>query len=107
MDAVTAVPAGSASPSLREGAGSATSEVSPWRRLGVRVRPHVVALLGYLGLTAAIYWPLVIHPTGRVLADSNDGAFYLWDLWSFPREVLHGHNPFHTAAVFHPLGANL
>lgn len=64
-------------------------------------------LLGYLALTGAVYWPVLTNPRSRILADSGDGTFFLWNLWWLPRTVFGGDNPFHTGAVFHPLGANL
>lgn len=76
-----------------------------WRR--VVASPHTVATIGFLALTAAVYWPVVANLSTRILADAGDGSFFLWNMWSFPRRLLGGHNPFHTGAVFHPLGANL
>jgi hypothetical protein len=76
-----------------------------WRR--VVASPHTRATVGFLALTTAVYWPVVAHLSTRILADAGDGAFFLWNMWSFPRRLLEGHNPFHSPAVFHPLGANL
>ena len=70
-------------------------------------RACLAPLAGYVALTTAVYWPIVIHPRSRVLADPGDGAFYLWEMWWFPRALLEGLNPFHTDALFHPLGAEL
>ena len=106
MDALTEVPVGPVPPSSADDPGRRPRS-SWWRRLGLSIRPHVVALLGFAGVTCAVYWPIVLHPRSRILADGGDGALYLWNMWWFPRAVLHGHNPFHTGAVFHPLGANL
>ena len=69
--------------------------------------PHTWSTAGFLALTAVVYRPVVAHPSTRILADGGDGAFFLWNMWSLPRALLAGHNPFHTQAVFHPLGANL
>ncbi len=77
------------------------------RRVALRMRAHLLPLLGYVALTGIVYWPVVVHPRSRILADTGDGAFFMWNLWSLPRSVLSGENPFHTGAVFHPLGANL
>jgi hypothetical protein len=66
-----------------------------------------MALMGYVALTGAVYWPIVANPRSRILADSGDGTFFLWNFWWLPRTVFQGENPFHTGAVFHPLGANL
>jgi hypothetical protein len=68
---------------------------------------RLAPLTGYVALTMAVYWPVVADPRSRILADKGDGAFYLWEMWWFPRALLQGRNPFHTDAVFHPLGADL
>jgi hypothetical protein len=73
----------------------------------VVISPHAWASVGFVALTTAVYWPVVAHVSTRILADSGDGAFFLWNMWAFPRRVLGVDNPFYTQAVFHPLGANL
>jgi hypothetical protein len=87
----------------QRGGGGRVAEVS---RRAAR-SPHTLATAGFLALTVAVYWPVIAHFSTRILADAGDGAFYLWNQWSFPRRVLGGHNPFHTGGVFHPLGADL
>lgn len=67
---------------------------------------HLRATAGFVALTVAVYWPVVAHPSTRILADGGDGAFFLWNMWAWPTALLHGHSPFHTGAVFHPLGAH-
>jgi hypothetical protein len=106
MDALTEAPVGPAT-------GSPTEEPDGDRSRFRLPRPvsaaqaHLVSLLAYVALTGVAYWPVVGHLRSRILADSGDGAFYLWDMWWFPRALLHGQNPFHTDSVLHPLGANL
>src|SRR5688572_27924049 len=69
--------------------------------------PHPWATAGFLALTTAGYWPVVADLSTRILADGGDGAFFLWNMWAWPRALLDGQNPFHTEAIFHPLGANM
>jgi hypothetical protein len=76
-------------------------------RGAVRAWSRLAPLAGYVALTMAVYWPVVANPRSRVLGDSGDGAFYLWEMWWLPRDVLHGRNPFHADALFHPFGADL
>src|SRR5437867_3723906 len=70
----------------------------PLTRIAGRIvrAPHTRATAGFLALTTAVYWPVVAHVRTRILADSGDGSFFLWDMWSLPRALLGGHNPFHT-----------
>ena len=103
MDTVRESPAEPATSSTAE----AASPPAPRRPLALRLRRHLLPLLGYVALTGTVYWPVVADMRSRVLADPGDGAFYLWNLWWLPRTVLHGRNLFHTDAVFHPLGAKL
>src|SRR6266542_4281614 len=69
-------------------------------------RPHGPALVGYAVLTAVMFWPVVGHFRTRILSDGGDGAAYLWNLWSLPRALLGGHNPFDTKDMFFPVGAH-
>ena len=107
MDALTEAPAGRASPSPPAERVAGAEPRSRSRRLALAIRLHLLPLVGYIALAAAVYWPVVRHPRSEMLADGGDGAFYVWDLWWFPRAVLHGHNPFRTAGIFYPFGAPL
>jgi len=69
-------------------------------------RSHGPALAGFVLLTAIMFWPVVGHFRTRILSDSGDGAAYLWNLWSLPRALLGGHNPFDTKDMFFPVGAH-
>jgi uncharacterized protein DUF6541 len=70
------------------------------------LRRHNPALAGYVVLTAVFFWPVVGHFRTRILSDGGDGAAYLWNLWSIPRALLGGHNPFDTKEMFFPVGAH-
>jgi hypothetical protein len=69
-------------------------------------RAHGPALAGYAVLTAVCFWPVAGHFRTRILSDGGDGAAYLWNLWSLPRALLGGHNPFDTTDMFFPVGAH-
>src|SRR5690242_5823417 len=93
-------PAGEAAPAVED---DLTVEEVPdagfWRL-------HGPALAGYVLLTAVMFWPVVGHFRTRILSDGGDGAAYLWNLWSLPRALLGGHNPFDTKDLFFPVGAH-
>ena len=69
-------------------------------------RAHGAALTGYVVLTVVMFWPVAGHIRTRILSDGGDGAAYLWNLWSIPRALLGGNNPFDTKDIFFPVGAH-
>src|SRR5262245_32133005 len=69
-------------------------------------RRHGPALAGYAVLTIVLFWPVAGHMPTRILSDGGDGVSFLWNLWSIPRALLHGHNPFDTKEMFYPVGAH-
>jgi hypothetical protein len=68
-------------------------------------RSHALAVGGYAVLIAVFFWPVLTHLSTRVLSDGMDGASYLWNMWSIPRAILRGDQPFATQEIFYPLGA--
>src|SRR5438067_6790244 len=74
----------------------------------IGLRPHLLALLGYLILALVVTYPAVLHFTtavpGDLLADRDQN---LWNLWWFKEVVGRGANPFHTDLLYFPYGADL
>ncbi|MGH9035366.1 MAG: hypothetical protein ACRD0O_06340 [Acidimicrobiia bacterium] len=78
-----------------------------WRpRLRAATKAHGPALAGFLALTLAFFWPILVDLRTRILVEGGDGAFFLWNLWWVPRALFEGHNPFTTTTMdlFHPVG---
>jgi hypothetical protein len=58
----------------------------------------------------ALYHQMWANPAQRTLGSANhtnDPMQMMWFLEWVPRAVLHGHNPFHTNAIFYPEGVSL
>lgn len=70
-------------------------------------RAHLVAVAGYVALTAAFFWPVLRHLPTRILSQGGDGSTFLWSYWYMPRAIARLDNPFVTDHLFHPVGANL
>jgi hypothetical protein len=73
-----------------------------------RVGRGVALSLAYLGITLVMTYPLVFHITSFVIADEEDGAMSVWNLWwmKFALANLH-HNPLDCKYLFFPYGVNL
>src|SRR5437867_13193484 len=55
----------------------------------------------------ALTWPFAARLDEPVAA-WGDGPMFLWDIWWLKRALLELHtNPFHTDAIFHPVGVDL
>lgn len=67
----------------------------------------VLAALGYVGLTIFSYPTAVAHLRDRYLADSGDGASFIWSYRMLPDAIRQLDNPFESALLFHPVGVNL
>jgi hypothetical protein len=65
------------------------------------------AVLGLVVLTCAFYWRVTLHLGNRWPNDLQDGASFTWNLWYFQHALGHGHNPFVTHLLFHPVGTGL
>lgn len=65
---------------------------------------------GALVLSVAVYYRLWADPRGRTpgsLWHTNDPMQTMWNLKWVPWQVLHGHSPFDTHAMYYPHGVSL
>jgi len=64
-------------------------------------RPHLAALLGYLGIAVLFTWPLSLHLDSAFPGDpAGDTGVYLWNLWVFRHQILAHHTlPFLTSEI--------
>lgn len=72
--------------------------------------PVVLVGLGALVGSVLLYRRLWGDPSGRVLGTAhhtNDPMQSIWDLHWLPWALLHGHNPFHTNALYYPHAVSL
>jgi len=79
-------------------------EMNSARRVGTLVDALLLALLAL-----AVTWPLAIVLSDRVPGvNAGDNVTFLWNLW-WMREALAAPaaDPFRTAMLFHPIGADL
>ena len=77
-----------------------------WGR--VARHPHSVALLIYLGLSAALFLrPALPHFGTIYLGRGIDQSFFIWCLVWWPYAIAHHLNPFITRFIFAPTGFNL
>lgn len=67
-----------------------------------RIGSHLLAVLGSLGLSAVITWPLPTALTTRLSgAPGGDTGVYVWNLWLFRHELIsHGQLPLWTDHIF-------
>lgn len=64
-------------------------------------RTHGVALAGYALVAVLFTWPLVLHLDSQLPGGpSGDTGVYVWNLWVFRHEILHGHFPLYTNTIF-------
>lgn len=58
---------------------------------------HLAALFGYACVAIAFSWPLPAHLSSTLPGPpGSDTGVYVWNLWVFRHEILHGHLPFVT-----------
>ena len=70
-----------------------------WTRLSLR-RP-VAACVAYAGAAVLFTWPLARHLSSKLTGlPSSDLGVYLWNLWVFRHELMAGHSPLFTSAIF-------
>ncbi len=63
----------------------------------------VRAAAGYAVLAIAFTWPLPAHLSDRLTGQvSGDTGVYVWNLWSFQRELGRGNSPFFSTAILTP-----
>jgi hypothetical protein len=73
-----------------------------------RYTHHIIALIGYLGLTLIMTFPLVTELTTAIPGDGFDGWQNYWNLWWVKKALLDlGTNPFFCDYVYYPTGASL
>lgn len=75
---------------------------APDSPLGRRVWP----LAGLAILAVVLFWPLVGDFRTQFWADTGDGAFFVWNYWSFPRYVFSLQSPFVTSDIWYPIGVH-
>lgn len=62
---------------------------------------RLASFAGYVTVAVAYMWPLPAAPASYLPGPpSGDTGVYVWNLWSFSRELLAGRNPFYTTAIF-------
>ncbi len=74
------------------------------------IRPHLLALLGYLALTCLFTYPLLFRFGEQLIGrgDLIDLWQSYWNFWWVKTALLNlKTNPFHTPYLYHPWGANL
>ncbi|MCB0208269.1 MAG: hypothetical protein KDJ52_03000, partial [Anaerolineae bacterium] len=68
----------------------------------------LLILLGYLGLTVLMTWPVALHLTDAIPGDGFDGWQNYWNLWWVKQSLLvEGTNPFFTDYLYAPTGVSL
>ncbi len=69
-----------------------------------RWRSHVLALVGYVLITAVFSWPLPIHlATHLTGVPEGDTGVYVWNQWVFRHELVEqGRQPYQTGTLFGP-----
>src|SRR5439155_11438681 len=71
-------------------------------------RAHLAVLGGYLLLSLAFTWPLVLHIGSAIPGDGFDGLQNYWNLWWVRHALLDLQTtPFFTNLLFYPTGASL
>lgn len=77
-------------------------------RAPAQVRTVLAALLASLVLATAVTWPMVLHPTERVLGHpGNDNWNHVWGYWWVGQELSAGRFPAHTDLLAWPDGGTL
>ena len=89
--------------------GSApTTAVARWGAAATAGRwPFQLALLlGYIAAGVILTWPRASYLTGRLPANLDQSS-YVWDFWWIAHQVTHLGNPWFTAHLAAPVGAQL
>lgn len=91
-----------------------TADVAARARRGRLRRPDAVwsaaLATAALALSFTVFAELWHDPAGRTLGrhnHSNDPMQAMWNLKWVPWALLHGHDPFHTSALYYPHGVSL
>ena len=73
-----------------------------------RYRHHLIALSGYLALTALLTYPLIREFSRAIPGDGFDGWQNVWNIWWVKRALLvDGANPYFTPLLDYPAGVYL
>lgn len=73
-----------------------------------RYRHHLLALLGYMALTALLTYPLIREFSRAIPGDGFDGWQNVWNIWWVKRALLvDGSNPYFTRLLDYPAGVYL
>jgi len=73
----------------------------------VKIKAHILVLLGYTTLTLILTWPLVLSICNKI-NNTHDSLFFLWSLWWVKKSVVElSSSPYYTHYVFHPTGYSL
>jgi hypothetical protein len=68
----------------------------------------VGAFAGYLAVSVGLWWNVwSTHPTTVTSCACGDASLFIWFLEWPAYAIAHGHNPFYSAALFHPAGIDL
>ena len=71
-------------------------------------RRHLWVLLGYIGLSLLLTWPLAAHFASHVPGDGIDDPSLAWNLWWVKHALVdQPQNPFACDWQFWPVGINL
>jgi hypothetical protein len=84
--------------------GDQASSNCPARRM--RWINWVVVLI-YLGVAAAITWPLVAEIDVRLAGDTKDTLLHYWNCWWVKQALTSGQSPFYTRYLYYPTGLSL
>lgn len=67
----------------------------------------MLAAAGFAVLTVVATYPLALQGDTGLPCRVSDCWLFVWDLWWGAQSLRGGATPFHTAALYHPTGANL
>ncbi len=77
-------------------------------QINSRLRSHLLVLLIYFLLAAALTWPTLSHLTTHLPGDGGDDPALAWNFWWLKYALLNlVQNPFQSDFLFYPLGINL
>ncbi|NJN98223.1 MAG: hypothetical protein HC875_31110, partial [Anaerolineales bacterium] len=77
-------------------------------KINSRLRSHLLLLLVYFLLAAALTWPTLSHLTTHLPGDGGDDPAIAWNFWWLKHALLTlAQNPFQSDFLFYPLGINL
>jgi hypothetical protein len=68
---------------------------------------YLLVLLAYVGVAVGTTWPLAAQSTTHLPGHTLDTLFHYWNGWWVRQALSSDQSPFHTAYLFHPVGANL